>query len=384
MNPTTPRSEPGGSWEGAVRAGQAGPEADGLPVAVMRTDKRLRPVQTNTAWQALTPTGEITGEGEEWLRLFDAQDQRRVRDSMRTVLATQRTESLEVRGGSDDQWLEVRIAPDEWRSGVYVVALDISEQRRRESLLNYYAIHDPLTGLHNRIALLQHARVALARLRRAPSILAVLYIDLDHFKEVNDRYGHETGDRVLVEAAQRLRIAIRPTDMVARVGGDEFVAVCESFESEAEVRGVADRLVSSINEPIRVDATTVVRLGVAIGVIFAVNHTESAASLIDRADQAMYESKRGGGNLVHAAVQGPAGGPAPAPDAAVSKAVGQLAGVEGDLLEEWARSASTEDDSGTGRLRSASKHVARAIAVLGARDSRPRRGKRTTRPARTP
>lgn len=352
-------------WEEAEEAGPVGPETDGLPIAVMRTDRSLRLVQANSAWHALATT-EVPRLGEDWVELFEAEDQERVRDTIRTVLANQRSEKLEVRAGSGDQWLEVRIAPDEWRSGVYVVALDITERRHREALLNFYAIHDPLTGMHNRVALLEHVRSALARLRRTPSILAVMYIDLDHFKEVNDRYGHETGDRVLVEAAQRLRTAIRPTDMVARIGGDEFVAVCESFESQAEAQAVAERLVSSIEEPIRATPTDEVRLSAAVGLVFADRHTESPASLIDRADGAMYQAKKTGGKAVHAKVlpQELAGGSASAANAALSKAVDQLAGVEGELLEEWARSASTGKEPDPGRLHLASRHIARAISVL--------------------
>ncbi len=365
LNPKLPRPEPQGSWEGAVRAGQAGPETDGLPVAVMRTDEALRLIQANGAWHALAAS-DVPGVGDDWLELFETEDQERVQEAMRTVLATQRTELLEVRAGSSDQWLEVRIAPDEWKSGVYVVALDVTEQRHREALLNFYAIHDPLTGMYNRVALLEHIRAALARQRRKPSTLAVMYIDLDHFKEVNDRYGHETGDRVLVEAAQRLRMVIRPADMVARLGGDEFVAVCESFESQAEARTVAGRLVSSIEEPIQATPTDEVRLSAAVGLVFADHQTESAASLIDRADRAMYQAKKTGGEVAHAKVlpQGQAGGSAPAANATLSIAVDQLAGVEGDLLEEWARTLSTDRDPDTARLKMASRHVARAINSL--------------------
>ena len=341
-------------------------ESDGLPVAVLRTGQDLHAREANTAWKAMTEAAQASFVGESWLSVFNAAERGVVRARLQDVLDSGRPATLAVQGNANGQWLEVRMvrldAPEE---GLLVVALDISDQKEREALLSFDALHDPLTGLHNRTALLEHIRMALARLRRRPKLMAVLYVDLDQFKEVNDRFGHRAGDRVLTLAAQQLRTAIRPADVLARVGGDEFIVVCEDIEP-AEAHGVARRLVASLEAHIRVEGTTV-SLNASVGVVFAARHTTDAGDLISQADRAMYRAKLQGSGTIHVDTAPSVVREAPADGTsreATRRALARLARMEGDLAQEWAEAINALDEEATERWRAAALHIGEAIAEL--------------------
>jgi diguanylate cyclase (GGDEF)-like protein len=262
---------------------------DDLPVAVVEIDDTLDAVRVNRVWKAL-------GAGvsaADWLTVVQDDERSRVTARLRRTLRSRQPAALEVRGAAEGQWLELRIAAAGGR-GLLVTVVDRTEQKDREESLAAEAVQDPLTGLLNRVALLQRAAQCLARQARQPSVAAVLFIDLDRFKQVNDRYGHRVGDRVLIAVGQRLAGAIRPSDTLARIGGDEFVVLCESLASEEEGFGVVNRLAAAIDEPFPVEGSTSVVLGATVGIAFAHGPGDDAAGLIDRADRAMYEAKEQG------------------------------------------------------------------------------------------
>ena len=122
------------------------------------------------------------------------------------------------------------------------IARDVTALKVKEAFLSHRALHDPLTGLPNRVLLLDRLEAALARIRRHESSLAVLYLDLDRFKTVNDNLGHEVGDRLLQVVGQRLQQTLRPSDSVARLGGDEFAAILADLHDPGEAMQVAERL----------------------------------------------------------------------------------------------------------------------------------------------
>lgn len=173
-------------------------------------------------------------------------------------------------------------------------ALEQANQR-----LSELALQDPLTGLANRTALQQHLDQALARSVRRNELLAVMLIDLDGFKPINDQHGHEFGDRVLAEVAQRLRQYLRDADLPARLGGDEFVVICENVQSAEHARDLAKRLLEGLDTPMYLEDRTV-RVGASIGIVLS-HGSDDATTLIRRADAAMYRAKAEGRNRVQLA-----------------------------------------------------------------------------------
>jgi diguanylate cyclase (GGDEF)-like protein/PAS domain S-box-containing protein len=186
------------------------------------------------------------------------------------------------------RWLHwsARRDGDHW----YAVAKDVTEQKRLERR----ALHDELTGLANRSLLLDHLRGAIARLRRSEAkLLAVLFVDLDGFKLVNDRHGHEVGDMVLSGVAERLRGVVREADVISRFGGDEFVIVAESLSHDDEALRLADRIVHVVSSEFEL-ATGNYSLSCSVGVATTTDANSDPDVLLREADIAMYRAKTDG------------------------------------------------------------------------------------------
>ncbi len=177
--------------------------------------------------------------------------------------------------------------------GVFTVARDVTRRKRAEEELAHQALHDVLTGLANRALFLDRLEQALKRLARGGGRLAVLFIDLDRFKVLNDSLGHGAGDAVLIEIARRLAGALRPSDTVARLGGDEFAVVCDDVTDVAEASEIAARLCASVTEPIQVAGQEVV-LRASIGIVMSDDPAASPATLLRNSDTAMYHAKEHG------------------------------------------------------------------------------------------
>jgi diguanylate cyclase (GGDEF)-like protein len=170
------------------------------------------------------------------------------------------------------------------------------ERKRSELRLAYQALHDGLTGLPNRVLFLDRLAVAVERSRRRSASVAVLFIDLDRFKAVNDSLGHDVGDELLAEVAGRLRGVLRGGDTVARFGGDEFLLLCEDLRSEREALALAHRARAMIAAPIEL-ARREVSVRACVGVAWAERAVSSATALIREADQAMYRAKQRGSGV---------------------------------------------------------------------------------------
>jgi diguanylate cyclase (GGDEF)-like protein len=178
---------------------------------------------------------------------------------------------------------------------VVVVSQDVTERRSAQIALERMALHDPLTGLPNRALAADRIKWSLAQQRRLGGVTAVMFIDLDHFKKVNDSLGHAIGDHVLVEVASRMRAAVPSDAILARLGGDEFL-ICAHLPSEDAAMIVAERTRLSLNEPIR-RAGRNISISCSIGVVCATN-TREPDDLIRNADRAGYEAKRLGRSRV--------------------------------------------------------------------------------------
>jgi len=170
------------------------------------------------------------------------------------------------------------------------VIRDMSQRAQAEAQLVYLAFHDPLTGLSNRTALEDRIEDAIADARRYDDILAVAYIDLDKFKPINDTFGHETGDAVLITLGQRLVAGVRTQDLVARIGGDEFVVVLPRLNGPAELELIAERLLAEIRQPIT-STVTPCRVDASIGFALFDAAVDDVRSLVVKADIAMYAAK---------------------------------------------------------------------------------------------
>ncbi len=179
--------------------------------------------------------------------------------------------------------------------GFVLTCHDVTERRALEQQLSYQAFHDSLTGLANRALFRDRLEHALSRTARGSVQFAVLFIDLDDFKDINDSLGHAAGDTLLRQMTQRLLDAVREEDTVARLGGDEFAILLESVSGEDEVVAVATRIVSSAQEPFEIDES-VITSGVSVGVAVTDREAESAEAVMRNADLALYEAKNLGKN----------------------------------------------------------------------------------------
>ncbi|MFI6418542.1 putative bifunctional diguanylate cyclase/phosphodiesterase [Streptomyces sp. NPDC050842] len=207
----------------------------------------------------------------------------------------------EAEGGGG--WLNVESTVNRHQGGLIFNSRDVTERVRLQAQLQHNAEHDPLTDLPNRALFTRRVRQALSGRRCSDPGTAVLFIDLDGFKGVNDRLGHQAGDDLLVQAARRLQESVRAGDTAARLGGDEFAALIlgdggrEQDARETQVQEIADRLRLTLSRPYRVDGGNEVRVAASIGVAFAEPGME-AGDLLRNADLAMYRAKAAGKDRV--------------------------------------------------------------------------------------
>ncbi len=186
--------------------------------------------------------------------------------------------------------------PDGTVAAIGWVERDVTGRRHVERMISHLAFHDPLTGLANRMLLRDRMQHSLARTRRSGELVAVIYLDLDDFKLVNDRFGHPAGDRVLQLVATRLQGLLRPEDTLARLGGDEFVVMSDAVPSMEAALTIAERIAGALAPPFEIDDR---RIAVAASIGVAVGNAEVEADrLLAHADRAMYAAKAAGGAAV--------------------------------------------------------------------------------------
>ncbi|MBV8236342.1 MAG: EAL domain-containing protein, partial [Acidimicrobiia bacterium] len=207
----------------------------------------------------------------------------------------------EVRAAHRDgswRWAEVslmNLLDDSAVQGVVVNFHDITERKQFEEKLTFDAYHDHLTGLSNRTAFHEALTRALARARRHGRPNAVLFLDLDRFKLINDSLGHEVGDHLLIEVAERLRACLRPEDVVSRFGGDEFAVLLEDIAGNDDAIQVAERVIEFLRQPLPV-ASREIFLTTSIGIAVVRDGDSEPSEVLREADQAMYRAKAAGGS----------------------------------------------------------------------------------------
>jgi diguanylate cyclase (GGDEF)-like protein len=198
------------------------------------------------------------------------------------------------------RWVEstsTNLLDDPDVGGVVANCRDVSAQEEAAESLRQRAFHDPLTGLATREVLLDRLAIALVGAHGSTATVALLFVDLDRFKQVNDRFGHGAGDELLVQVSKAIEDAVRPGDMVARHGGDEFVVLLETVRGEREARAIAERVRSALRRPVIVGEGVVVEPGASVGVALSDGNATAEAMLRD-ADAALYRAKAEGRDRV--------------------------------------------------------------------------------------
>jgi diguanylate cyclase (GGDEF)-like protein len=231
---------------------------------------------------------------EDWTDISAAAEDARARDQ--AVVRELRVKRSALLGSGEAAWCQVTARSIAQQELVLVIA-DIDTLKQREAHALHEAQHDELTGLPNRRLLAERAAAALATSELRRVSCAVLAVDLDGFKEINDRYGHEIGDVMLREVAVRLTRVMRPQDTVARRGGDEFAVLVPDVGSMMEVEKIAERLLAAVAQPASLPGGPQdVRISASIGVSLAPEQGRDLERLLQLADVAMYDAKLKGKN----------------------------------------------------------------------------------------
>ncbi|WP_223297549.1 sensor domain-containing protein [Catenulispora acidiphila] len=270
---------------------------DTSPDLMARFDRDLRCTYANPAAREITGvemlgrTSRQRGYSEDFLGVWE--------ESLRQVLETGRDTDREfsVTVGGQYRFLHTRFVPELDADGevtsVLSVSRDLTDRRRIEEALAEQAVRDPLTGLANRTLLVSRISEAIEYSGGADDRLAVLFLDLDRFKLVNDSLGHAAGDELLAAVADRLRKAVRRGDLVARFGGDEFVVLCENVAGHAEAASIAQRVIDCLIRPFDC-AGKPMHVRTSIGIALAHGPDTTVDELLRDADAAMYQAKSDG------------------------------------------------------------------------------------------
>jgi diguanylate cyclase (GGDEF)-like protein/PAS domain S-box-containing protein len=265
-----------------------------VPFAMLIIDAGGRALAANHRWADLSGIDRAASAGSGWLSVLDPESADRLLETVARVAADGRsaTVDLQVGAGAERRWMRWWVSRHDLDGTALlaVAAADVQEDYARQATLYHQATHDSLTGLVNRSHFLDCIDQALRRGSRQQRKVAVVYVDLDDFKRVNDRGGHSLGDRVLNAIASRLRHSVRSADMVARIGGDEFAVLCEGLTAAEQAELVARRIAAALTETVELDGQ---RWSVAASVGAAVDRgeAEAAEDLVERADRAMYSVK---------------------------------------------------------------------------------------------
>ncbi len=267
--------------------------AELLPLGILSADRRGEVGYCNVRAETILSRSGPSLLGHGWEAAVHPDDKASVREAAglaaREGIAQQVVFRVET--GLFQRWATASFVPlgvPPAHTGWIATLDDVTDRLRIESQLSHQATHDALTGLPNRTLLEDRLRQACARLRRGTRSVTVVFVDLDAFKDVNDRYGHAAGDEVLVEVGQRLLDVVREIDTVSRYAGDEFVVVCEDLD---DVVGLEGRIASAISEPMELTSGSV-HLGASVGAVTTREPTVEVGTLLAEADAEMYREKR--------------------------------------------------------------------------------------------
>lgn len=303
---------------------------DLAPVAIVVCDLSGSAQWANHSWSELSGMPEPSALGLGWLDGVERPAREGLYETARWVgdTGTPASRDCQMVTVQGLRWVRWWMQRRDSREGPVVVlaAADIHDERVDRGELYHLATHDALTGLHNRRFFLESVDQALKRAGRSGQRVALLYVDLDGFKEVNDQAGHAVGDRILNEVAARMRAAVRSCDVAARIGGDEFAVLLDGASDIDTTRIVARRVEKALSEPISLEGRSW-PLAASIGAAVSDDSTDAAETLLAAADVAMFDEKR----QRRAPARRPDAGPPPGPAATAPAPDGNLGVLASDL-----------------------------------------------------
>ncbi|MCX7207098.1 MAG: ABC transporter substrate-binding protein [Proteobacteria bacterium] len=277
-------------------------EQSPTPVLITGPDRVIQYVNPKFSEEMGYSAAEALGRTPTFLR-SEEMDDSAYKDMWSHLCLGQRWvgELVTKRKSGELNWEEAHVGPVKDSSGAIThfvaVLLDINERKQINQQLAHSAHYDMLTQLPNRILLFELISQALSRAKRNQSCLALLFIDLDKFKPINDLHGHAIGDLLLEEAAKRMLGCLRDSDSVGRIGGDEFMVLLPEISSESDASAVAEKIRAAINQPFLLSSKTLA-ISSCIGIALFPEHGADVAELAKNADAAMYQAKSLGGNRV--------------------------------------------------------------------------------------
>lgn len=266
------------------------------PSALVELDENFNIVGWNTSAQIIFGWNESEALGQPVIDLIvPLKDRGHVYSALQKALQEGKSDSknFNLTQGKKEifcEWHNSRINQN--YPGILCTARDITEITSHVSTLTHQACHDPLTGVTNRAVMDDRLHHAIDRARRAGSKIALYFIDLNDFKPINDQYGHEAGDKILIGIASALRACLRNSDTISRFGGDEFIIIIEDVEGEEHIQSVLTAIEFAISEPIILNNETSLIANASIGMAIYPDDAADADSLIKAADIAMYLQKK--------------------------------------------------------------------------------------------
>ncbi len=271
------------------------------PVGIFQVDLEHKITYVNNRWSQITGMEQPNVSLENWLSRIRIQDRRRALKAWSALMQHHQDFVVEVgfEKGKDITWsiIEASVLHDgKGEVYGYMGAIsDITDLKNAQLQMETLAFFDPLTGLSNRRLFIDRLEKAVSESRRRSTFIALLFIDLDQFKRINDSLGHEAGDQLLVEIARRLETSVRESDTVSRIGGDEFTVLLSDIDSSNGVRHICEKILSRLGKPIAINNQEVITT-VSIGITLGPSDGDTGSTLMRNADMAMYQAKAMGRN----------------------------------------------------------------------------------------
>jgi len=271
------------------------------PVGIFQVDLEHKITYVNNRWSQITGMEQPHVSLENWLSRIRIQDRRRALKAWSALMQHHQDFVVEVgfEKGEDITWsiIEASVLHDgKGEVYGYMGAIsDITDLKNAQLQMETLAFFDPLTGLSNRRLFIDRLEKAVSESRRRSSFIALLFIDLDQFKRINDSLGHEAGDQLLVEIARRLETSVRESDTVSRIGGDEFTVLLSDIDSSNGVRHICEKILTRLGKPIAINNQEVITT-VSIGITLGPSDGDTGSTLMRNADMAMYQAKAMGRN----------------------------------------------------------------------------------------